>query len=339
MKGSSSDRTVSAALLSGAVLMRNYADNPFPSGMTEEQKADMEDRVISALTADFPGLIKGKMRDSEDEPKALDELAADTVFQAEQEKTYGTRLILDTRHPIRATVDRREHLLLASTAPGADVDRAYSLIKPMEKAFMNGGEPAFDSNWGYLTSTVVYCGNAFFGWCLMNLKGIWQLERNKDIVKNLSGQGFVLRPLFPKESGNLHVLYNKRQLGAAPADVIRELESKAGELSDMEADSLEELIYDDVDGFTDEVTRALGVMLNARLMSYKELLSLYTVLRAGLLTGFMDGDCGRLDAFIQKMSPRAIYENLGVIDEREEELTRAEKVRSVIAQEIKTNIY
>ena len=339
MKGSSSDRTVSAALLSGAVLMRNYADNPFPSGMTEEQKADMEDRVISALTADFPGLIKGKMRDSEDEPKALDELAADTVFQAEQEKTYGTRLILDTRHPIRATVDRREHLLLASTAPGADVDRAYSLIKPMERAFMNGGEPAFDSNWGYLTSTVVYCGNAFFGWCLMNLKGIWQLERNKDIVKNLSGQGFVLRPLFPKESGNLHVLYNKRQLGAAPADVIRELESKAGELSDMEADSLEELIYDDVDGFTDEVTRALGVMLNARLMSYKELLSLYTVLRAGLLTGFMDGDCGRLDAFIQKMSPRAIYENLGVIDEREEELTRAEKVRSVIAQEIKTNIY
>ncbi|MBR7041504.1 MAG: hypothetical protein IKI24_06665 [Clostridia bacterium] len=339
MKGSSSDRTVSAALLSGAVLMRNYADNPFPSGMTEEHKADMEDRVISALTADFPGLIKGKMRDSEDEPKALDELAADTVFQAEQEKTYGTRLILDTRHPIRATVDRREHLLLASTAPGADVDRAYSLIKPMERAFMNGGEPAFDSNWGYLTSTVVYCGNAFFGWCLMNLKGIWQLERNKDIVKNLSGQGFVLRPLFPKESGNLHVLYNKRQLGAAPADVIRELESKAGELSDMEADSLEELIYDDVDGFTDEVTRALGVMLNARLMSYKELLSLYTVLRAGLLTGFMDGDCGRLDAFIQKMSPRAIYENLGVIDEREEELTRAEKVRSVIAQEIKTNIY
>ncbi|MBO7359399.1 MAG: hypothetical protein J6U72_06220, partial [Clostridia bacterium] len=145
--------------------------------------------------------------------------------------------------------------------------------------------------------------------------------------------------LFPKESGNLHVLYNKRQLGATPADVIRELETKAGELSDMETDSLEELIYDDVDGFTDEVTRALGVMLNARLMSYKELLSLYTVLRAGLLTGFMDGDCGRLDAFVQKMSPRAIYENLGAIDEREEELTRAEKVRSVIAQEIKTNIY
>lgn len=339
MKGSSSDRSVSAALLSGAVLMRNYADTPFPLGMTDEQKADMEDRVISALSADFPGLIKGKIPDSEDEPGALDELAAGAMFQAEPEKTYGMRLILDTHHPIRATVDRREHLLLAATAPGTDVDRAYSLIKPMERAFMNGGEPAFDSNWGYLTSTVFYCGNAFFGWCLMNLKGIWQLERNKDIVKNLNGQGFVLRPLFPKESVNLHVLYNKRQLGATPADVIRELETKAGELSDMETDSLEELIYDDVDGFTDEVTRALGVMLNARLMSYKELLSLYTVLRAGLLTGFMDGDCGRLDAFVQKMSPRAIYENLGAIDEREEELTRAEKVRSVIAQEIKTNIY
>lgn len=339
MKGSSSDRSVSAALLSGAVLMRNYADTPFPPGMTDEQKADMEDRIISALSADFPGLIKGKIPDSEDEPGALDELATGAVFQAEPEKTYGMRLILDTHHPIRATVDRREHLLLAATAPGADVDRAYSLIKPMERAFMNGGEPAFDSNWGYLTSTVFHCGNAFFGWCLMNLKGIWQLERNKDIVKNLNGQGFVLRPLFPKESGNLHVLYNKQQLGATPADVIRELETKAGELSDMEADSLEELIYDDVDGFTDEVTRALGVMLNARLMSYKELLSLYTVLRAGLLTGFMDGDCGRLDAFVQKMSPRAIYENLGAIDEREEELTRAEKVRSVIAQEIKTNIY
>ncbi len=339
MKGSSSDRPVSAALLSGAVLMRNYADTPFPPGMTEEQKADMEDRVASALAADFPGLIKGKVPDSEDEPRGLEELAADAVFQAEQEKTYGTRLILDTRHPIRATVDRREHLLLAATAPGVDADRAYSLIKPLERAFMNGGEPAFDSNWGYLTSTVFYCGNAFFGWCLLNLKGIWQLERNKDIVKNLNSQGFMLRPLFPKESGNLHVLYNKRQLGATPADVIRELETKAGELSEMEADALEELIYDDVDGFTDEVTRALGVMLNARLMSYKELLSLYTVLRAGLLTGFMDGDCGRLDAFIQKMSPRAIYENLGVIDEREEELTRAEKVRSVIAQEIKTNIY
>ena len=339
MKAGISDRPVSAALLSGAMIIRNYADAPFPPSMSDEQKTAMEDRVVSALGADFPGLIKGKAPDSEDGPKGLEEMTEEAVLLAEQTKTYGTRLILDTRHPIRATVNRREHLLLSASARGVDVDRAYSLIKPLERAFTNGGEPAFDSNWGYLTSTVFYCGNAFFGWCLMNLKGLWELEHNKDTVKTLNGQGFILRPLFPKESGNLHVLYNKRQLGVTPSDVIRELESKARELSDTEADSLEELIYDDVDGFTDEVARALGVMLNARLMSYRELLDLYTVLRAGLLTGFMDGDCDRLDAFVQSMSPRAITESLGIPDEREEELTRAERVRNVIAQEIKTNIY
>ncbi|MBR5985789.1 MAG: hypothetical protein IKT23_02500 [Clostridia bacterium] len=339
MKAASSAGPVSAALLSGAVIMRNYSDVPFPQAMSGEQKAETEDRVVSALAADFPGLIKGRAPESEDELLRLDELAEEAVFRAEQTEAYGTGLILDTRHPIRAVVNRREHLLLSATAPGADTDRAYSLIKPLERAFSNGGEPAFDRNWGYLTSTVLYSGNAFVGWCLMNLKGLWQLERNKDIVKKLNSQGFILHPLFAKVSGNLHVLFNKKQLGETTSDIIRELEGKASELSEMEADSLEELIYDDVDRFTDEVTRALGVMLNARIMSYRELLDLYTVLRAGLLTGFMDGDCGKLDAFVQSMSPRAMREKLGILSEREEELTRAETARSVIAQEIKTNIY
>ncbi|MCR4620497.1 MAG: hypothetical protein K5663_00195 [Clostridiales bacterium] len=339
MRADLSGRRPGAALLSGAAIMRNYADTPFPVKMSQAQKADMEDRVSSALCAAFPGIVTGKTPDTKDEPRYLSEMALDTVFFAEHNKAYGTRLMLDTRHPILATVNRREHLLLTSAAPGGDIYRAYSLIKPLEKAFAGGGEPAFDSNWGYLTARSGYCGNAFFGCCLMNLKGIWQLERNKDLIKTLMGQGFSLRPLFQRESCNLHVLSNKHQLGETPQDIIAELESKASELSEMETDSLEELIYDDVDSFADEVARALGVMLNARLMNYRELLNLYSVLRAGLLTGFMEGDCAELDEFIVSMSPRAVREKLGAQDEREEELTRAEKVRDHISSEIKTNTF
>ena len=330
-------------LLSGINLKRNFADILFPGKLEGEQLSAIREDLLKTLADRFPGVRLDKRAVKHDDSRSLHELCEEACFYDddgdEDDETEGAlRVSLAGSTRLSVTINRGDHLNFSAFIQGSDIQHVPGIILPMEKALSRDRSYAFDKNWGYLTSSVKYTGNALTGMHLLQLTGLNRMGLLDDERESLKGRHMELKRLFGDDEDDceLFCLYGGQQLGKSAADVLQELRSTAEELCYREKDALEELIYDDTDDFADSVMRALGILMNARLMDFEEFLGMYADVRAGISTGFAEGSLKDIDDIASEVSPEEIRRNYPDIDDRDEELIRADICRRRFSERLKT---
>ena len=326
-------------LLAGINIKRNYADLPFPDRMTKEQVSALNENALTQLNEQFGGIRLEKKSIMKDEALSLSQLIEEACFFEEAfncENALRVSLAGSTR--LSLTLARGDHLNFSAFIADSDITRVPSIILPMEKALMQQNNYAFDANWGYLTSSLKYTGNAMTGVYLLSLTGLNRMDLIDEEEEKLRQRHMELKRLTGSEEDDceLFCLYSTKQMGKSAADVLGELSKAAEELVYRERDAREELIYDDADDFADSVMRALAILMNARLMDFVEFLGMYADVRAGLATGFVEGRFKDLDDIAQEVSSEEIRRSYEDLSERDEELLRADICRRRFSERMKT---
>lgn len=333
------DKLTDVIICCGANIKRNFADAPFPGKMTDEARGDMCERILTALDD------RNAIYDSDDveEDMLLDarDLMEDVCFAGRDEEDDGDlKIVLGPGEKAIITVNRRDHLNISSYVSGNDPLDALQIVRGAESLLSEAGIYAFDPDFGYLTASPSDTGSGARAMFLMHLQGLGRLEKIDEVKDELREKGLSLRPVMApdgEDAAEFYCLVSRITMGKSAEDVFRETRETAIELALREREARDELIIEDTDAFADNVVRALGILVNARLMYYIELISLYGDVRAGLTGGLLDGNLTEFDDFIERMSPYRLTQDHGKMTDREDELLRADLSREKFAKYIRIN--
>ena len=327
----------SDVLLLGLVnLKRNYADLPFSVNGDETQLENLEQRVRETLELTYPG-AQFSVSDANDEAEALEWKMEELCYGEGEAESPFKRLRFEANPRLLLTLGRQDNLAVSCLCRGGDLLSANGEAQRLALSLAEAAPFAFQDNWGYLTARPEFAGNALTGAYLMHLAGLnWQ-EKIDEIRDQLKPMHLSLQGFKPDEDGEteLYVLYGAQQLGKSPEDALDLLQDEAVSITRREREALEEMLYDDVDAFADDVMRALGILLNARLMDFDELLTQYLRLRSGLTARLIEGSYQELDAFVRQLSPYCLQKEMRGISRREEQLIRADRARMRFAAAVK----
>ena len=320
---------------------RNYEDLSFPLRLDDDGKAEAQGRAKQALLTAFPGLELTETVLGEDTPDSFESMAEDEAFfAADAPVLWDLRLSVNSEPRALITVNRGDHLNITSFRKSEGIMAALSMTDTLERALSNREPFAFDDNWGYLTSDPADAGNALSGAYVMQLAGLKGMDRIGDETKALEQKGLKLYQIWNEEDedSEIYILRTGIQLGKSRIDVLSHIREEGEALVMRERDALEELLKDDEETFADGVMRGLGALRYARLLPYDEFVTLYSMLRPGLISDMLQGCLKKLDAFMLDMSPERLITQYGGISEREEMLLRADAARKKFREEIKPNI-
>lgn len=315
-------------------LARNLADLPFTSRCSDDERRAVEERALQAF--ENAGLL------STGSYIPLTELHAREVRML-IERHLITRQLLEGRGPrgayiahdqsLSVMVNERDHLRIAAIASGLQPDEVWARLNQLDDQLGESLEFAFHERRGYLTSSLDEVGTALKLAAVLHLPGLNATKQILAVEKTARQEHHVLTGMFNGVSeapGDLFTLSNRGTLGRSEGEIAFHLRTLALAIVAKEKSARETLLGDGVRSVADRVGRALGIARGARLLEFKEALSLLSSLRLGVATGQLDAYSYRdLDEVLVTSQPAHLEcKSGGALDELMQSIARADLFRN-----------
>ena len=323
-------------------LARNYQDIPFSSKMTQDDVEETIRRALESIEkAGFQGIYHlipmSDLTDSEMRVLVEKHLIS---FDLIHNKEKGACLI-SSGETVSIMLNEEDHLRIQGLLPGLQLEKAAQLAFQADDILSKDQPIAFDSKWGYLTSSPTNAGTGLRASAIVHLPAITQTKKMGAVIQAFGKIGFTVRGIYGENSeadGNLYQLSNQTGMGRPEEDVIRSLIDACEQLAEQEREARKSLIERDQDAFIDKVMRSVGILLNARLLDEKEFMCLLSDVRLAAGVGAINAPISAIDELIIKMQPGSLSALSGSpLSERDRMLLRASEVRTALASLIKDN--
>jgi protein arginine kinase len=277
------------AISSRIRLARNIKGIPFPGYANEDQLAEVENQVITALHKDSPfgELALIPIADiSAQERLAFVELhLCSPQFVREPRHRL---LAVNSAKTISLMVNEEDHLRIQAIAAGFDLDKAWELANQADDFLEANLDLCFDDCCGYLTACPSNVGTGLRASVMLHLPGLAMIDQVKQVLKALTHAGHIgvnIRGLYGEGTESLGEIYqisNSITLGHSEQDVTANLKSVCRQLIERERVVRERLWHDSRLQLEDRIYRSYGVLTQARLLTSQEALKRLSDVKLGL---------------------------------------------------------
>lgn len=247
----------------------------------------------------------------------LDELdAPDLNFLAERhlispalaENPGQGGIIISPQECLNLMVNEEDHLRLSALAPGLNLKEAWHAADGLDDELSRGLPFAFQKDWGYLTACPTNLGTGMRASCLIHLPGLGLAGLINKLLESLPRAGLMARGLYgegTKVIGDFFQISNATALGRTEDEVVGAVERAVEELVRREKDACVKLAAGpNRMRLEDAVHRALGCLMNARLLSFEEACHHLSALRLGISLGWDLGtDIGTVNELLILVGP------------------------------------
>ncbi|MFU0833185.1 MAG: Protein-arginine kinase [Oscillospiraceae bacterium] len=317
-------------------LARNLTGVPFPSRMSVSDRRFVMKKVLAALEGDS-GYERCTKINLESVTKIhAASLAERGLISAEMvTERNGRGLIVSEDESLSIAVNGEDHLTIQSIAAGLQLENAYSAADRLD-TFLDRTLPfAFDSQLGYLTQNPFHLGTGMVASIRLHLPALVESGSTSRIAHNLSKLGLTLHSIYGSESnprGAFFRLSNQVTMGLSEREALENLSSMAKQIVTRERNMREELIHQLF--VQDSILRNLGILQNARLLSFDEFLERASAVRFGVAAGMIRGiNICDMDTMIYKAQPATLaYEQGESLTKEEHRKLRASMVRQKLKE-------
>lgn len=229
----------------------------------------------------------------------LDEVdATDRLFLVERhlispllaKAPKGRAVLVGERDALSAMVNEEDHLRLQGLSSGLSLEEAFERAGGLDDELSRLLDFAFRPDWGYLAACPTNTGTGMRASCLVHLPGLGLTGELNRVLEGLSRLGVVVRGLYGEGSkvmGDLYQVSNAAALGPSEQALLGAITKVVGTLVERERESrralgagankarLEDLVY-----------RSLGLLQNARVLSYEEAMQHLSYVRLALSLGW-----------------------------------------------------
>lgn len=274
-------------------LARNLKTHLFPGRADEPERITICREMHRALQqvpvlSDALYVDMGKLDDVDCE--VLKERHLISAELAEQ--GVGSALMVARDERMAVMINEEDHLRLQAIAPGLDLDTVWEKLCAVDSALEDLVPVAFSRDLGYLTACPSNVGTGLRASVMMHLSGLRLTNDIEAVAKGLEKMGLAVRGSLGEGTdayGNMFQISNQSTLGETEEEVIRNLEAVVSEVAMHERNARERLLSGRRSYLVDQVGRAFGVLMYARLLSSHEALDLLSGIRLGVEMDLVHG--------------------------------------------------
>ena len=237
-------------------------------------------------------------------------------------------LIINKEETISIMINEVDHLNIQCTTEGMNLKEVYEVANKIDDLIEEDISYSFHEDFGYLTATPGKVGTGMKASVILHLPALSMSEEITNISKGLSQLGMAINPVYA--DGNIYEVSNRISLGVTEDEIINNLEGVVENIIQEEIKFRDIVVNKCKDEVEDKIFRAYGILKNAKLMSYKELVELLSYVRLGVEMYVLDLNKDLLNKLLVYTNDEAIQNKLG------KSLTNKERKaeRAILIQEL-----
>ena len=237
-------------------------------------------------------------------------------------------LIINKEETISIMINEVDHLNIQCTTEGMNLKEVYEVANKIDDLIEEDISYSFHEDFGYLTATPSKVGTGMKASVILHLPALSMSEEITNISKGLSQLGMAINPVYA--DGNIYEVSNRISLGVTEDEIINNLEGVVENIIQEEIKFRDIVVNKCKDEVEDKIFRAYGILKNAKLMSYKELVELLSYVRLGVEMYVLDLNKDLLNKLLVFTNDEAIQNKLG------KSLTNKERKaeRAILIQEL-----
>ena len=270
-------------------LARNIKGYPFPSRLD----ANSANEIIEKISAPLEGAGFRRINFSDISPV----MATSYVERHYVSPEFATMetphsLLLQEASGTAIMVCEEDHLRIQSILSGLSLEEAYKNASAIEKRLDADFDFAYSDTLGYLTHCPTNLGTGLRASVMMFLPALSRGGYIASLAAQLAKLGLAMRGLFGEGSGSAGCMYqisNQITLGVNESDILAKLTEAVRQISEREMQARKNIQEDALDRLTDRVTRSVGILKYAYMMSTEEFIKLFCEVRLGISKGLAPG--------------------------------------------------
>lgn len=313
-------------------LARNLEEYPFPArlGSAEKQKVNevLKNIFLSAPCGEKLEYIEMKSFSKSQAVSLAEKHLISPEFAYAPE---GRALILSENEDVSIMLCEEDHARIQAILPGLALEEAYQKAAVFDRQLEENAAIAFDKRLGYLTQCPTNLGTGMRASVLLHLPALSGTAVNR-LASTVARLGMILRPAFGEGNralGDVFQLSNQVTLGISEQAALQNLNAIALQIAEQEKQAREALLRDDA--FIDKIWRSWGILKSAHMMSFREFISLFSLVRLGAAEGILEIPLETLGKLLVEMQPATINADCEKdMTARERDVFRAQSVKAAL---------
>lgn len=311
-------------------LARNLRDYPFPCRMNDSQRTKVLELVKQAVE-NLDEKFMFVLMDDVAQLEVVAMVERHLISPDFADSRPGRALAVTEDESISIMINEEDHLRIQVIKEGASLKEAYAIADKIDTALDEQLHFAFDENLGYLTQCPTNLGTGMRASVMMHLCALGESHTVARIANNLSKLGFVIRGTYGEGSNAPSALYqlsNQVTLGISEESAIENLENICTQLAQSEVSTRAKLM--ESMEYQDRISRSMGILITARLISHAEAVKLLSNVRMGITEGIIDSvSLEVIDSLMTSIQPASLMRAAGKkLTPQERDKARAELIRS-----------
>lgn len=317
-------------------LLRNFADVPFDSGISDEEAMHNAARVNAALE-------KAGQRDAFVMSRLADMTASERGRLAEHglinrdllKNAARATAFLSKGATINIGVNGADHVRIDAALPGFQIERTAGLAFMADDWLDGVGAYAYDDQFGYLTAEPLLAGAGMIASVTLHLPMLRASGQTTRLMRDMDKKGLSLKKRFDEkgEQSGLYRLSAAVKMGQTEESALEALSDAALGLIAAERAVRERILAQDKLLVEDRAGRSLALIGAARLMSAPEMRERCSEIRLAAALGLIDRPLDAIDRLISEMSDASIECRVAEkLTERQRDMLRADALREAIGR-------
>ncbi len=318
-------------------LARNLKDYPFPSRLSaqggekviEKVKAAIENSN-SSIASDFSLIRLDKLTPVQGVSLVERHIVSPEFIS----DVSGRALLLSSDESISIMINEEDHIRLQVITDGLSLEQAYDTADRLDTLLDENLDFAFDEKLGYLTQCPTNLGTGMRASVMLHLPALEKSRAINRIAGNLSKLGLTIRGAHgegTEPKGAMYQLSNQVTLGISEKAAIENLKNITMQLVAQENQARERMCKS-ID-IQDTVSRSLGILKSAMVMTHDEALKLLSNVRFGILSGQLDSvDIKTVDKLMTEVEPATLSVNRkNNLSAQERDIERAKLLKAALS--------
>ncbi len=318
-------------------LARNLKDYPFPCKLNTQGREKVIEKVKdavknsnSSIASDFSFIKMGELTPRQSVSLVERRLVSPEFISEEQ----GRALMLSSNESLSIMINEEDHIRLQVITKGLSLDEAYDTADKLDTLLDENLDFAFNEKLGYLTQCPTNLGTGMRASVMLHLPALEKSRAINRIAGNLSKLGLTIRGAHgegTEPKGALYQLSNQVTLGISEKAAIENLKNITEQLINQENQARKRLCSSIE--IQDTISRSLGILKSALVISHDEALKLLSNVRLGVVSKqITDVTTETIDKLMSAVEPATLTVNINKnLSAHERDIERAKLLRTALS--------
>lgn len=315
-------------------LARNLKDFPFPCKLNSQGREKVIEKVRNAVkksnspvASDFSFIRMSELTSSQSVSLVEKRLVSPEFIS----ETDGRALLISKDECFSIMINEEDHIRLQVITKGLSLEQAYDTADKLDTLLDENLDFAFDEKLGYLTQCPTNLGTGMRASVMLHLPALEKSRAINRIAGNLSKLGLTIRGAHgegTEPKGALYQLSNQVTLGISEKAAIENLKNITEQLIAQENQARERLCSS-ID-IQDAISRSLGILRSALVISHDEALKLLSNVRLGIVSKqITDVSTETIDKLMLAVEPATLTVSLNKnLSAHDRDIERAKLIRA-----------